>query len=111
MIRVTVTFSEAVDVTGSPRLTIDMDPADWGSKQAAYQGGSGTTTLTFTHTVVEPNYSPQGIAVLANTLQLNGGTVESTAADADADLSHSGLARDADHKVDCQQGNEDASTN
>ena len=57
-----------MDVTGAPQLTIDMDPAEWGAKQAVYQSGSGTfTTLVFAHTVVEPNISTQGIAVLANT--------------------------------------------
>ena len=103
VITISVTFSEAVDVTGSPQLSIDMDPAEWGTKQAAYQGGSGTKTLTFTHTVVEPNYSTQGIAVLANTMALNGGDIESKASDTDADLSHDGLAHNANHKVDWQQ--------
>ena len=50
--------------------------------------------------MVEPNNSTQGIAVLTDTLSLNGGTIRSTAADVDADLSHTGLAHDADHKVD-----------
>ena len=98
-IRVQVTFSEAVDVSGAPRLKIDMDPAYWGQKWATYEGGSGTTTLTFTHTVVEPNYSTQGIAILANTLALNGGDIESAATDTDADLSHDGLGHDPGHKV------------
>ena len=40
-IRVTVRFSEAVDVTGAPRLAIDMDPASWGEKRAVYASGSG----------------------------------------------------------------------
>ena len=71
-IRITLTFSEAVEVTGTPRLKIDMDPADWGEKQAAYESGSGSASLTFTHTVVEPNYSTEGIAVLADSLELNG---------------------------------------
>ena len=71
-IRVTLSFSEAVTVTGTPRLAIDMDPADWGRKWAAYESGSGTSGLTFAYTVVQPNYSSQGIAVLANTLELNG---------------------------------------
>ncbi len=102
VIQITVTFSEAVDVTGNPRLKIDMDPAEWGEKWASYEGGNGTTALTFTHTVVEPNISTQGIAVLANTLQLNGGTIQS-ASDADADLAHTGLAHDAGHKVDWTQ--------
>ena len=107
-IRVTLTFSEAVTVTGSPRLKIDMDPADWGEKWAGYTSGSGTATLTFTHTVVEPNISTQGIAVLANTLALNGGDIESKATDTDADLSHDGLAHDANHKVDWQQSDSES---
>ena len=103
VIRVTVTFDEAVDVTGSPRLKIDMDPAEWGEKWASYASGSGTTSLSFAHTVVEPNYSTQGIAVLANSLALNGGTIRS-ASGTDADLSHDGLAHDSSHKVDWRPG-------
>ena len=106
VIRIRVTFSEAVDVTGAPRLKIDMDPAEWGEKWASYQSGTGTKALTFTHTVVEPNYSPQGIAVLANTLELNGGDIESAATDTDADLDHDGLAHDSEHKVDWQLSDE-----
>ncbi|MXV81208.1 MAG: hypothetical protein F4007_11245 [Chloroflexi bacterium] len=98
-IRVTVTFDGAVDVTGTPRLKIKMDP-NYGEKWAGYESGSGTTGLVFTHTVVEPNISTQGIAVLANTLELNGGTIAS--ASANAALSHDGLGHDADHKVDWQ---------
>ena len=100
VITVSVTFDEAVDVTGSPRLKIDMDPAEWGEKWASYQGGSGAKTLTFTHTVVEPNLSTQGIAVLANSLELNGGTIQSKATDTVASLGHAGLGHDSGHKVD-----------
>ena len=99
-IRVTVSFDATVDVTGSPRLAIDMDPADWGRKWAAYEGGGGTSALVFSHTVAEPNYSPQGIAVVADTLEANGGTIRSAATEADAHLSHDGLAHDPSHKVD-----------
>ena len=105
-IRITLTFSEAVDVDatgGTPTVAIDMDPADWGTKQVGYHSGSGSSTLTFTHTVVEPNLSTQGIAVLANTLVLNGGTIQSSSSQTDAALSHAGLAHDASHKVDWQQ--------
>ena len=102
-IQVALTFSEAVDVTGRPQVSIDMDPADWGTKQVGYHSGSGSSTLTFTHTVVEPNLSTQGIAVLANTLVLNGGTIQSSSSQTDAALSHAGLAHDASHKVDWQQ--------
>ncbi len=34
-IQVTLTFSEAVVVTGAPRLKIDLDPADGGEQWAA----------------------------------------------------------------------------
>ncbi|MXY57457.1 MAG: hypothetical protein F4Y41_13865 [Gammaproteobacteria bacterium] len=102
-IRVTLSFSEAVNVTGAPRLAIDMDPADWGRKWAAYESGSGTSNISFAHTVVEPNFSSQGIAVLADSLELNGGTIRSADSDADADLSHPGKAHDPQHKVDWQR--------
>ncbi|MDE2752271.1 MAG: SwmB domain-containing protein [Gemmatimonadota bacterium] len=98
-IRVSLTFSEAVDVTGTPELKIDMDPADWGTKVAAYESGSGTDTLTFAHVVVQPNYSMQGIAVLADSLALNGGTIKSTATQADAALAHFGLAHQENDRV------------
>ena len=98
-IQIRATFSEPVTVTGSPRLSIDMDPAAWGTKQAAYESGGGTRNLTFAHTVVEPNYSTQGIAVLANTLALNGGTIRS-AGGTNAALGHTGLGHDSGHKVD-----------
>ena len=99
-IRIRAAFDQPVEVTGSPRLSIDMDPAAWGTKQVAYAGGSGTASLDFVHTVVEPNWSPQGIAVLANTLALNGGTIRSAATHAEAELGHGGLGHAAGHKVD-----------
>ncbi len=96
-IRVQVTFSEAVTVTGTPRLTIKMDP-NYGEIRANYESGSGSTVLTFAHTVVDPNRSSVGIAVLENTLALNGGTIR--AGTVNAVLGHAGLAHDAGHKVD-----------
>ncbi len=98
-IRIRATFSEAVTVTGTPTLSIDMDPAEWGEKQAAYASGSGTSSLIFAHTVVEPNLSRQGIAVLADTLTLSGGTIR-TAGGTDAALGHTGLGHASGHKVD-----------
>ena len=105
-IQLTATFSEAMDVdtsNGTPRLKIKMAPT-WGEFWADYSGGSGTTTLTFDYTVVKPNTSPGGIAVLANTLELNGGTIRSTATQTDARLGHAGVDHNPNHKVDWQQG-------
>ena len=101
-IRVRLAFSEAVRVTGTPKLSIDMDPAEWGEKRAAYEGASGTAALalTFAWTVVEPNWSPRGIAVLADSLALDGGTIVSAATGEAAALGHAGRDHDAGHKVD-----------
>ena len=102
-IRVRLTFMEAVNVTGAPRLKIKMDPR-WGEFWANYDRGSGTDTLTFVYTVSEPNTSPQGIAVLANTLEFNGGKIRLMSdRTVNARLGHAGLAHDASHKVDWRQ--------
>ncbi len=93
-----VTFDGTVEVRGSPRLKIGMDPAEWGEKWAAYQSGSGTSSLTFAHTVVEPDISRQGIALLANTLEFTGETIR--LGGTDAALAHINLGHDANHKVD-----------
>ena len=107
-IQVGLTFGEAVTVNtsgGTPRLQIKMDPG-YGEKWADYASGSGTATLRFDYTVMGMNRSPGGIAVLENTLALNGGTIKSTANAVDANLAHPGLSHNSDHKVDgsLQQG-------
>ena len=110
-IQVQVTFNQlVVDVDtsgGTPRIKIDMDPAEWGEKWASYASGSGTSALTFAHTVVEPNISTQGIAVLENSLELNGGAIRSDGED--ASLAHTGRAHDANHKVDWQRESDTSS--
>ena len=98
-IRIEVEFSEAVQVSGTPTIEIDMDPAYWGLKTAEYEGGSGTNTLTFAHVVVEPNYSTPGIAVVANSLR---GTITRPDSATTATLTHPGLNHDAAHKVNWQ---------
>ena len=105
-VRVTVSFSEAVTVDtagGVPRLAIDMDPAEWGQKWASYESGSGTASLTFAHVVIEPNFSSQGVAVLADSLEPDGGTITSVGSGVAAVLAHSGLGHDPAHKVDWQR--------
>ena len=50
--------------------------------------------------MVEPNESTRGIAVLADTLEANGGAIRSAATGADAELSHAGMNHDPAHNVD-----------
>ena len=102
VIRVRLTFSEAVTVSGAPRLKIRMGP-DYGEKWARYESGSGTSTLTFAYKVVEPNTSPSGVAVLANTLGLRYGTIRYASSGNAAYLAHAGLGHNPSHKVDWRQ--------
>ena len=102
-IRVRLRYAEAVDVDtagGTPRLKIKMDP-EYGEKWADYESGAGTAALVFAYgPVVEPNLSPRGIAVLADTLELNGGSIVSAATGQAMSLDHAGLGHDPAHKVD-----------
>ena len=99
-IRIRVRFGEAMDVTGAPRLKIALRDGDSGQRWAVYEGGSGTDSLTFAYIVAELDSTGRGTAVLANTLELNGGTIRSAATGTDADLSHDGLDKDPAHQVD-----------
>ena len=97
-IKVQLTFSAAVAVTGQPRLKIDLTSVqDW----ARYDTGTGTAKLTFSLQVGGTDVAPAGVAVLQNTLELNGGTIVAQAdSSINATLTHAGLAKDPDHKVD-----------
>ena len=94
-IQVGLTFSEAVTVTGAPQLTLDVGGQ---SRTAAYSEGSTTTQLLFTYTVASGDEDTDGIAVVADSLALNGGAIRAGAS-ANATLTHTGLHSD-DHKVD-----------
>ena len=93
-IQVTVTFSETVEVTGSPRLQIELGE---GSRTADYQGGSGTAALVFEYEVADGESDTDGLGVEADSL--SGGTIRDEARN-NAELDHDGLAADSGHKVD-----------
>ena len=95
-IQVTVTFSETVEVTGTPQLTIELGGGD---RTADYQGGTGTAALVFVYEVADGDEDTDGVSVEAGRITLNGGTIEDEA-DNDAVLDHAGLAADSGHKVD-----------
>ena len=96
-IEVELTFSEGVTATGTPQLTLDVG----GQQRTAGYSGAGASTgeLLFTYTVAEGDEDTDGIAVVANSLVLNGGTIRGTQNSVDASLTHSVLQA-ADHKVD-----------
>ncbi|MDE2757142.1 MAG: SwmB domain-containing protein, partial [Acidobacteriota bacterium] len=93
-IRVTVTFNETVEVTGTPRLSLELGG---GSRSADYEGGTGTSLLVFAYEVAAGESDTDGVGVAADSL--SGGTIEDTS-DNPAELAHDGLEADANHKVD-----------
>ena len=93
-IQVGLTFSEAVTVTGAPQLNLDVGGR---RRTAEYSEGTTTTQLLFTYTVASGDEDTDGIAVVANSLALNGGAIR--AGSANATLTHAALQAN-DHKVD-----------
>ena len=59
-IQFTVTFSGAVDVTGSPELLIHVGSK---VKYATYESGSGATAIVFAYTVSEGEQDPDGVDI------------------------------------------------
>jgi hypothetical protein len=80
---ITVTFSEAVDVTGFPQLTLDSGAV------LNYSAGTGTNTLTFEDYIVVDGQNSNDLN--AASLALNGGTIKDAAKNA-ADLTLSGTS-------------------
>ena len=101
-IEVTVTFSEAVAVStadGTPRLGIDIRGQP---RNIPYdRAGTSTGQLIFGYTVFAGDMDADGIAVMADGLALNGGTIRSTDDSTDADLGLSAQTF-ATHKVDTE---------
>ena len=94
-IEVTVTFSENVTVTGSPRLELTIGSS---AKSAAYKSTTGSKVV-FSYTVATGDTDTDGISIAADKLSLNGGTIRD-AAENDAHLSHSTVSAQSGHKVD-----------
>ena len=99
VITVGVTFSEAVTVTGTPRITLDIG----GTERTAEYSGAGTTTrqILFSYTVEPVDQDDDGVAVKQGSLELNGGTIQATDDSMDATLTHLAITF-VDHKVDTE---------
>jgi hypothetical protein len=76
VVLVRVVFSEAVNVSGTPQLTLETGSTD---RAVNYTSGSGTTTLTFTYTVEAGDVSSDLTYVGTASLALNGGTIRDIA--------------------------------
>ena len=95
-IRVTVTFSEPVDVERTPRLMLKVGDRN---RPAGYLEGTGTTELVFGYEVADGDEDTDGVSVEAGRLTLNGGTIRD-GSNNNAVLDHDGLAANSGHKVD-----------
>ena len=101
-ITVSVTFSEAVTVSttgGTPRITLDF------AGQPCYPSysvdGSSAAAQAFSYTVLVGDDDTDAVSVLANSLALDGGTIQGDDDSANATLTHSAVTF-AGHKVDTE---------
>ena len=96
-ITVTLTFSEAVTVTGVPYVVLDIGEQP---RHAAYSGdGSSMAAQPFSYTVLVGDKDTDGVSLQANSLTLNGGAIQTTSDSTAATLTHSAMTF-ADHNVD-----------
>ena len=79
-----------------PRRRVGLGRAVGGLRLGQRRDGADV----FAYTAVSGDTSTNGVAVLADTLELDGGTGDPSAAGADAALAHAGLDPDAGHTVD-----------
>ena len=98
VITVALTFSEAVTVTGEPRVRLEVGER---KRWARYSGAVGAT-LTFAYKVKKVDADDNGVSIGADRLQLNGGSIQDGDGNA-AVLSHPALPAQAGHKVDGSQ--------
>ena len=89
-IKATVTFSEAVTVTGTPQLPLrigdNVRDADYVS------GDSSDTVLSFSYPVTADDFDQDGISIDAFVLKLNGDSIKRKDTTVDAALTHTRVA-------------------
>ena len=96
VIEVTVTFDEAVVVTGRPGLSLTVGAQ---TKPATYDRGSNSETLVFAYRVASGDLATDGVSIATGSIDRNGGTIRD-GVNHDAVLDHEALAADSSHKVD-----------
>ena len=98
-ILITVTFDEDVNVTGTPQLELDMYESEPSERQASYTSSYGShNEVVFSYVVQVGDFASDGLAIGANKLTLNGGTIQDASGN-DADLSHDAVPADSGHQV------------
>ena len=72
-IPIKITFSEAVNVTGTPQITLETGSSD---AVVNYASGSGSTDLIFNYTVASGHTSSDLDYTSSSALALNSGTIK-----------------------------------
>ena len=97
-IQVTVTFSEAVTVTGVPVLRLRVGSSN---QRAHYTGGSGSAAIVFEHTVEPLDRDTDGVSIPESlTIKPSSAVTIRNADGVDANPNHPALPDQASHKVD-----------
>ena len=97
-IEVTVTFTEAVAVTGTPRIKPRLYPGK--TINANYvEAGNTASELVFKYTVRATDYSYEGINFPKDAIELRSGTIKNAAGTTDADLAHARTDAKSNHRV------------
>ncbi|MDO9226595.1 MAG: Ig-like domain-containing protein, partial [Pseudomonadota bacterium] len=99
VVSATVTMNEAtlvVTTGGTPQLALDIGGT---TVQANYVSGSGTTALVFNYTIQAGQTDANGIAIAANSLALNGGTLKDAAGN-NATITHAQVNDNGNYRVD-----------
>ncbi len=98
-VKVAVTFTEAVDVTGAPQIVLDVGGED---KALSYESGTGGETIVFSgYAVAENDLDADGIAIAQDALDPNGAAIRKKgSATVAAVITHPALAPQPAHAVD-----------
>lgn len=67
-----VNLDEVTNVTGNPRLQIDIGGS---TRYATYFSGTGTTSLTFRYTIQNGDYDTNGLGFISSLIDLNTGNL------------------------------------
>ena len=100
-IKVTVTFSEAVAVTGTPKIKMRLSEGATLKRPSYVAADSTATALVFSYTVKAEDYSYGGVIIIPRDgIVLSGGaTIKNQAGTVDADLDHAKKDSLSAHKV------------
>ena len=99
-ITVAVVFTKPISVTGTPQLALTVGTHTRQAQCAA----AASEVLTCTYTVVADERDTDGVSIAANSLALNGGTIQDRASPPQAAtstaLNHDAVAANSEHPVD-----------